>query len=89
MDLLTVVMHELGHVLGLNHSTDPTALMFGSIDRSCMDGPRGLRPDDIQGIRFIYGAGGAGAAPQTAPTNVTVASGATAATVSWAGGRGP
>jgi hypothetical protein len=76
--------HELGHVLGLDHSTDPTALMFRNIDHaSCVDGARGLQPDDVRGIRFIYGS--SGSAPATAPTNVTVVSGATAATVSWSG----
>jgi hypothetical protein len=74
--------HELGHVLGLNHSTDPTALMFGTIDRTaCMSGARGLRPDDVAGILFIYG--GTGTAPTTAPANVNVSNGAAAATVSW------
>jgi hypothetical protein len=76
--------HELGHVLGLNHSSDPTALMFGTIDRSaCVSGARGLRSDDLQGILFIYGDGSTGSAPSAPPTNVTVANGASAATVSW------
>jgi hypothetical protein len=76
--------HELGHVLGLNHSSDPTALMFGTIDRSaCVSGARGLQPDDIQGLLFIYGNGSTGTAPSAAPGNVSVANGATAATVSW------
>ena len=77
--------HELGHVLGLNHSTDPTALMFGTIDHSaCVDGARGLQPDDVQGILFIYGSSGS-ARPLTAATNVNVANGASAVTVSWSG----
>ena len=59
--------------------------MFGTIDHSaCVDGARGLQPDDVQGILFIYGSSGS-ARPLTAPTNVNVANGASAATVSWLG----
>jgi hypothetical protein len=73
--------HELGHVLGLNHSSDVTALMFGTINRtSCMNAPRGLGSDDVQGLFFIYG--GAVATP-SAPKNVRVVSDLTSVTVTW------
>ena len=50
-DLMTVAAHELGHALGLRHSTIRGALMFASYD-----GPhRFLAQDDIDGIRAIYG----------------------------------
>jgi hypothetical protein len=75
--------HELGHVLGLNHSSDPSALMFGTIDRGCLSGALGLRSDDVKGILFIYGP--SGAAPGAAPANVSVSNGAASATVAWSG----
>jgi hypothetical protein len=30
-DFETVVMHELGHVLGLGHSADPTSVMYATL----------------------------------------------------------
>ncbi|GFQ02771.1 metalloendoproteinase 1 [Phtheirospermum japonicum] len=51
IDIQTVALHELGHVLGLAHSQDPKAVMFPSI------GPgekKDLSSDDIEGIRALY-----------------------------------
>ncbi len=47
-----VATHELGHVLGLGHSSDPSATMY---DRAHFDG-RGasLGQDDINGLKAIY-----------------------------------
>ncbi|HUE86391.1 MAG TPA: matrixin family metalloprotease [Vicinamibacterales bacterium] len=73
--------HELGHVLGLHHSSDPTALMFATIDgSSCAQGARGLRPDDVAGIVFVYGGA---SPPQSAPANLGVVLGSGAVTVAW------
>ncbi|KAF6159842.1 hypothetical protein GIB67_032926 [Kingdonia uniflora] len=51
-DLETVALHEIGHVLGLEHSSVEGAIMFPSIQ----DGVRKeLHDDDVQGIHALYG----------------------------------
>ena len=51
-DLYSILLHESGHALGLEHSLDATAVMSGSIaGRVAND----LSPDDIAGIQAIYG----------------------------------
>lgn len=51
LDLFSVVLHELGHALGLGHSSDPSAVMYFTYQ----GGRRSLSADDIAGIRAIYG----------------------------------
>tara|TARA_Y100000310_G_C20476302_1_gene712582 strand:- start:165 stop:839 length:675 start_codon:yes stop_codon:yes gene_type:complete len=48
--LRCVAAHEIGHLLGLRHSTDPNALMYPYINNS-------LKPkdDDIKAIQKLYG----------------------------------
>ena len=51
LDLFTVLLHELGHSLGLGHSADPTAVM----NATYFGARRTLTADDIAGIQAIYG----------------------------------
>lgn len=51
IDLETVALHEIGHLLGLGHSDVEGAIMFSSIAPGTT---KGLHEDDIQGIRALY-----------------------------------
>jgi hypothetical protein len=53
VDFESVALHEIGHSLGLDHSSDPTAVMYPSISGGTQR--RGLAQDDIAGIQSIYG----------------------------------
>ncbi len=50
--LYQVSLHELGHALGLNHSTDPTAVMYPTAQTT----NPGLSIADIAGMQQLYGA---------------------------------
>jgi hypothetical protein len=69
-DLYSVLLHETGHSLGLEHVQDPADVM----DPTYQGVRSGLGPGDIAGIQAIYGArtpdryqsGGEGISPGTA-----------------------
>jgi hypothetical protein len=52
-DLQAVLTHEVGHFLGLDHSTFPNATMQANYDLSNL-GTRTLSSDDVAGICSIY-----------------------------------
>ena len=47
--LRTVIVHEMGHTLGLDHSTDPDAVMGAYINLNFQD----LAQDDVDGINSL------------------------------------
>lgn len=49
-DLRSTALHELGHSLGLGHSPDTGAVMY-----AYYNGKIDLQPDDLNGIRSLYG----------------------------------
>ncbi|KAF5182087.1 Metalloendoproteinase 5-mmp [Thalictrum thalictroides] len=51
-DLESVGLHEIGHILGLQHSAIPSAVMFSKIGAGVTR--RELQQDDILGIRSLY-----------------------------------
>jgi predicted Zn-dependent protease len=51
-DLASILRHELGHTVTLNHSSVRSAVMYSSFDSGEV---RGIASDDIQGIKSIYG----------------------------------
>lgn len=66
-DLFLVAAHEIGHALGLNHSSDPDALMYPVLTRRTY----GLAPDDSAAIQALYGPdeGRRDEAPQQIPSD--------------------
>ncbi|KAG6602465.1 Metalloendoproteinase 3-MMP, partial [Cucurbita argyrosperma subsp. sororia] len=50
-DLETVALHEIGHLLGLQHSSIEGAIMWPSVPEG---DSKGLHADDIAGIKALY-----------------------------------
>jgi hypothetical protein len=71
-DLFTVAMHEIGHALGLDHSTATGAVMSATYNGTMT----GLGSDDISGIQSIYSRGGARTPDQFGSTNGSFATSA-------------
>lgn len=52
-DLQATATHEIGHILGLDHSTDPAAAMYARANIG-ETGKRNLSNDDLRGICDLY-----------------------------------
>jgi len=60
-----VMVHEIGHALGLAHTTVSGATMYPSVS-ACNNAPASIATDDVNGINALYaGGGGGGGAPCT------------------------
>jgi hypothetical protein len=51
-DVETVALHELGHILGLQHSSVNGAVMFPTVSSNST--LRVLQPDDVAGVQQLY-----------------------------------
>ncbi|KAK1387309.1 hypothetical protein POM88_015487 [Heracleum sosnowskyi] len=51
IDLETVVLHEIGHLLGLDHSSMEDTIMYPSIPSGVV---KDLHDDDVRGIKALY-----------------------------------
>jgi len=80
-----IAVHELGHALGMNHSTDTDATMYPSYSYCSMKN-RTLAADDISGAKALYPATAANSAPSVSiGSPVNNASYATGASVTFTG----
>jgi hypothetical protein len=75
LDFKRVALHELGHVLGLDHENDPSipAIMAPDISNIYQ-----LQPDDIAGAVSLYGSSGASIVSAILPSSRSVQVGAPA-----------
>ncbi|XP_026421102.1 metalloendoproteinase 5-MMP-like [Papaver somniferum] len=53
IDLESIIVHEIGHILGLKHTSDRGAIMFPFIGLGVAK--RQLGSDDILGVKTLYG----------------------------------
>ncbi|MEM8607808.1 MAG: matrixin family metalloprotease [Myxococcota bacterium] len=67
-DLQSIVTHEVGHIIGIGHSTDPTATMFAQAPRTEVQ-KRTLGQDDIEAVCTIYPPGNLNASCDATPFN--------------------
>uniref|UniRef100_A0AC34R7T5 Peptidase metallopeptidase domain-containing protein n=1 Tax=Panagrolaimus sp. JU765 TaxID=591449 RepID=A0AC34R7T5_9BILA len=55
-DLFNVLVHEIGHILGLQHSQDSESTMYPIFERNPDERPR-VTSNDVEKLRNLYGVG--------------------------------
>ena len=84
----STLAHELGHAIGLDHTPDPTALMYDTETGACFSGPLPLAPDDLAGLFAIYPSTGGGGGAPGQPTVTAANAVGGVLNVSWTSGAG-
>ena len=51
-EIYTVMLHEIGHSIGLNHSNNPNDLMYPSLNKGVV---KGITENDVKALYEIYG----------------------------------
>lgn len=74
--------HNLGHAIGLAHSTDTAAIMSANPQPSCASAPSPLSSDDRAGVRNLYPTGLSTSPPGT-PTNLAVTTTGSSVSLTW------
>ncbi|XP_030961023.1 metalloendoproteinase 2-MMP-like [Quercus lobata] len=67
IDLESVAVHEIGHLLGLGHSSVEESIMYPAITTRTRKVE--LQSDDIMGIQYLYGANPAGNNGSSTPSS--------------------
>lgn len=55
VDLFLVLIHEIGHALGLRHSTERTSVMYPVLERTPGEQLPVISNDDVERLRSLYG----------------------------------